>query len=133
MLEYTPTIENNLTNLSHSQLERLKQKIQETNQQKYLENCRQRLTKILTKKMETIMIGSLAAFEESFGFLWGYKKDSPLTKEEKTLKDLWDNTRTKILDNGNHQIRAVYNEVSNHIVSWNRYHMDFKVTKELEE
>jgi hypothetical protein len=118
------------TNLSYSQLNSLRQKIQEANQQKYLENCKARLVKIITKKMETIMIGSIAAFEENFGFLWGYNKDSPLTKEEKTLRDLWENTRTKILDNGNHQIRAIYSEVSNHIVSWNRYHMDFKVVQE---
>jgi hypothetical protein len=119
--------------LSYSQLQTLKQKAQETNRQKYLESCRLRLTKILAKKMETVMIGSLAAFEETFGFLWGYNKETSLTKEEKTLKTLWDNTRTKILDNGNHQIRAVYNEVSNHIVSWNRYHIDFKVIQDQDQ
>ena len=123
----------NISQLTDAQLRILKSRLKEAHEKRYLDSCKQRLTKIITKKMQTIMIGALAAFEESFGFLWGYKKDNnnqKLTQEEKEMFDLWLSTRTKILDNGNGQIRASQNEIANHVVSWNRYHIEFKVISE---
>ena len=39
---------------------------------RYKDNSKRRLLNILKKKFDTTIIGSLAAFEESFGDLWGH-------------------------------------------------------------
>lgn len=48
--------------------------------------------------METITIGSLAAFEDSFGDLWGHgKADGELTEDERAFRERWRTARKKIL------------------------------------
>ena len=39
---------------------------------KYKDSSKRRLSNILKKKFDTTIIGSLAAFEERFGELWGH-------------------------------------------------------------
>lgn len=58
------------------------------------------LEDLFEKRMQTIMIGALARFEENFDHLWTKNN----TNNEYFL-DLWQRARQDILDYGNHQIR----------------------------
>lgn len=102
--------------------------IKEARQQKYVESCRKRLSDIAEKKIKTTFIGAIAAFEKEFGELWGIDlKDEDRDEDQKYWYDKWQIARTEILNNGNNQSRSLLSEIANHIVSWNRYNMTFKV------
>ena len=76
----------------------------------------------IKKKFDTTIIGSLAAFEEEFGYLWGHGKHySELTDQESEFRDMWNEVRSKILDNGNFNLRSAQSEISQYTLSWNRY------------
>ena len=70
--------------------------------------------KILTKRFQTTMIGSIYEFEKAFGYLWGHTKDEneDLTSTEEKFLDLWEDTRNKILNNGNNQLRKAVSELN---------------------
>jgi hypothetical protein len=106
-------------------------KIKEGRRQKYLDNCRKRLSDIAESKMKTTFIGALDAFEKEFGDLWA----SGINEEEKTKEELewfntWQEVRTIILNNGNNQLRTLLNEIANHVVEWNRYTTTFYPIKD---
>lgn len=89
---------------------------------KMKEKYKDRLKKILGKKIETTMIFPLGEFERAFGFLWGIGKDeNSLTSQEKEFKDKWINCRENILNVGNQQKRNMFSEINMHTVVWNRY------------
>ena len=114
--------------LSHSQMTSLVNRAKEAKEQKYLELSRQRLDKLVSQKIRTAFIGALAAFEDNYGFLWGKDKcEDELTQAEQDMGILWEQTRTKILNNGNAQIRAAQTEIANHVIKWNRYHVDLPI------
>lgn len=105
----------------------MKRKSQEASQDRYIEESRKRLDKIISTKLNTTFIGALAAFEKNFGFLWGHtKKDIDRTEEEKQLYLIWESVRTEVLNNGNNQLRALRNELQNHNISWNRHTLVLK-------
>lgn len=106
---------------SYAQMGVLKKRAKEVSEQKYLDASKKRLEKIIGTKIRTAFIGALAAFEEEFGFLWGHDIDGPVTDEQKDLAQIWENVRTQILNNGNHQLRAAKQELENHLIKWNRY------------
>jgi hypothetical protein len=60
-------------------------------------------------RLKTTMIGSLAKFEEYFGYLWEEDNKNRLEYER-----LWDQTRNAILNNGNNQIRLALDELEEH-------------------
>ena len=75
-----------------------------------------------TTTVYTTIIGSLAAFEERFGDLWGHGLPiAELDEDQRYWRDLWMETRSKVLDNGNANLRAAQNEISQYTMSWNRY------------
>lgn len=98
-------------------------KIRET---KYKLDSRDRLSKIIKKKIQTTMIGALSSIEENFGFLWD-SKEGDLTKEQKAMKILYDKVRSEILDRGNTQARNVDAELSQYDVEWLRYSVKIPV------
>lgn len=69
---------------------------------------------ILTKRFQTTMIGALFEFEKTFGYLWGNHKteDEELTDKEEQFLDLWEETRNRVLNNGNNQLRKSLAEIS---------------------
>lgn len=68
--------------------------------------------KILTRRFQTTMIGSLFEFEKTFGYLWGQHKDeADLTDEELDFLDRWDFVRNQILNNGNSQLRKAISDL----------------------
>lgn len=68
---------------------------------------------LVSKRIETTMIGCLARFESGFGDLWGYNEnyDTPLTPSQEKFQDTWEYVRTSILNHGNNQIRGVLEDV----------------------
>ncbi len=71
------------------------------------------------KRCETIMIGSIQKFEENFGILWGHDIDlSEKTRQEKEWFEIWQETRDKILDLGNAQIKKYFYDIK--IIGKNR-------------
>ena len=91
-------------------------------QERLKEQSRQRLLKIISTKMRTAFIGALSAFEVRFGELWGHGKDvSELTREQKARRQMWEEARQNILNNGNGQLRALELELALYEILWKRY------------
>lgn len=92
------------------------------NEKKYQESSKKKLMGNIKKKFDTTIIGSLAVFEEAFGHLWGHDVDpDKRTIEQSVMAEQWQEARSKILDNGNSNLRAAQNEISNYTLSFNRY------------
>ena len=97
--------------------------------QKYNDQSKDRLLSILEKKFKTTYIGALAAFEDEFGYLWGHGKHfNELSEDERHCREIWEDVRNRILDNGNNNFRAAKQEFDYYTVSWDRYVTNFKVT-----
>lgn len=98
---------------SFEQNKRLVEQRKKTNQERRQLYAKNRLETNVTKKITTTMIGALAAFEDFFGELWGIDLDEKeLTKEQLEYREIWEDVRSEILSNGNMQIRAAQNEIS---------------------
>src|SRR4051812_8436602 len=90
--------------------------------QEFKDQCRERLKKIIGKKIETTMIHALSQFEGHFGHLFGHGlPDDRLTDEQAIMKQKWEQCRSNILTNGNQQKRNAFSEINMHDVSWQRY------------
>lgn len=63
---------------------------------------------LIEKRMRTIMIGSLARFEENFDYLWNEESE-----DKQYFLELWQKTRQDILDYGNNQIRLARKDFGN--------------------
>ena len=101
---------------------------------RYQDASRKRLARILKKKMTTAFIGALARFEQFFGEeIWGHgKPEEECTPEQLAWREVWEECRTEVLNNGNHQWRAVENEVVQYVVAWNRYQTTLPVKEQQE-
>ena len=93
---------------------------------KYRVDSRDRLSKILKKKVQTTMIGALSSIEEHFAFLWS-TDDSEMTSEQKIMYDTFQKVRSEILDKGNTQARNIDAELSQYDVKWLRYQTNIPV------
>lgn len=83
----------------------------------------------VTKRFQTTIIGSLARFEDTFGYLWGHNSDNELTPKQQEFLDMWDYVRTAILNHGNNQMREAIDEIIEHIEQENnlfKYHFIIK-------
>ena len=82
----------------------------------------------MEKRLKTTMIGAIAKFEESFGYLWEEESDKRLIYDS-----LWEQTRNNILNHGNHQIRLALKELGealyNQPVFKEKYHYKFYFNK----
>ena len=105
------------------------------NDNKYRENSKKRLITNVEKKFKTTMIGALASFEKHFGWLWAHEESIEPHEEmyDEDYKELWEQVRNDILNNGNSQLRAAQEEIAEYTMTWNRYHIDFLVTQDMEE
>lgn len=93
---------------------------------KYKAESKDRLSKILKKKIQTTMIGALSSIEENFGFLWQSENGS-LSKDQEVMKDIYQKIRSEILDKGNNQARNIDAELAQYEVEWLRYTMKIPV------
>jgi len=98
-----------------------------TRKDKYKSDSKVRLLKILKKKIETTMIGSLSSIENHFGFLWNANGSGEMTPEQQTLYDTYQKIRSEILDKGNTQARNIEAELNQYDVEWLRYQMTIPV------
>ena len=97
-------------------------KARDASAEKYKDGSKRRLTNIIKKKFNTTIIGSLAAFEDQFGELWGHGLAvNDLDDDQQYWREVWMETRAKVLDNGNSNLRAAESEISQYTLSWNRY------------
>ena len=55
---------------NYDELIRKQSEYKQQREDKYRQDSRERLSKILKKKVETTMIGALSSIEEHFSFLW---------------------------------------------------------------
>ena len=93
---------------------------------KYKIDSKDRLSKIIKKKIQTTMIGALSTIEQHLGFLW-QSNDGQLTKDQQLMKTLYDKIRSEILDRGNTQARNVDAELSQYEVEWLKYSIKIPV------
>ncbi len=92
---------------------------------------RERLKKIIAKKIETVMIYPLSQFEAAFGHLWGNGlPDDKLTDEQLVLKKKWKECRNNVLNNGNQQKRNAWAELDMHDIIWQRHQATFFVPQQ---
>ncbi len=90
-----------------------------------------RLARSVERKFKTTFIGSLNAFQQAFGRLWGDGlAEEKLTDDQLKFRKLWEQTRTNVLNNGNNQLRAALQEISEYTVEWGRHQTNLPV-KEL--
>ena len=101
-------------------LVRQKTEYKSAREDKFKNDSKERLSKILRKKVETTMIGAISSDEEHFSFLWS-SDDNSLTPEQKIMFDTFQKVRSEILDKGNTQARNVDAELNQYDVKWLRY------------
>lgn len=98
-------------------------------QKKYKEDSKERLKKIASKKINTTMIGALDAIEKNFSFLWQPDEHGNMSETAIEMRNLYEKTREKILDNGNSQIRNLVAEFEQYEIEWKRFHITLPVKK----
>lgn len=112
-----------------NELIRKQNEYKSTREDKYKTDSKDRLSKILKKKVETTMIGALSSIEDHFAFLWTGQE----TPEQKIMYDLFQKVRSEILDKGNTQARNIDSELSQYEVRWQRYSVQMPVVKQEEQ
>ena len=83
------------------------------------------LIKEIEKRCTTLMIGSVARFEDNFGYLWA--NDGP---HREGFDQLWYDTRHDVLNFGNHQIRSIVEDLFRHFLDEKNnelYHYELKM------
>lgn len=102
--------------------------------QRRLDESRRSLIRVLRKKLTTSFIGAIVQFEKSFGHLWGIGRDaSACTENQLKWRSVWDACRNEVLNNGNHQVRAVESEVEQYDILWNRHQITLPVRQPQKE
>lgn len=110
-------IEQNLRNT-----ERLRKQRQNLFEENYQNRSGERLARSIESKFRTTFIGALSAFEDAFSSEWGNRlPEDQITDEEYEKRKVWEQVRTRILNNGNNQLRAALTELGEYTVEWNRH------------
>ena len=99
--------------------------------QKFQEDSRDSLSKILKKKIQTTMIGALSSIEENFSFLWN--NDDVSENDKAIMQNLYQKVRSEILDKGNNQARNIDAELSQYDIQWLRYSVKIPMVKSKKE
>ena len=104
------------------------------NDERYKNQSKNTLSRHIEAKLRTTMIGALARFEENFGVLWGHgKRDSDLSEREERYRELWNLTRTEVLNNGNNQLRAAKEEICCYTIMYNKFETEFILKQDNQE
>lgn len=74
------------------------------------------------KRFKTIMIGSIARFEQEFGYLWN-NDEEPNTEQEAYFREKWEDLRNDILDHGNSQIRNGMQDLNQYLNAVEKYNL----------
>ena len=87
-------------------------------------NDKKRILKQIHSRFQTTMIGSLARFEDTFGYLWGHNGNEQLTERQEEFLEMWNYVRTSILNHGSKQMRECVDDMIAHMdeeMNINRY------------
>jgi hypothetical protein len=99
-----------------------------------MKNNRKGIINQISKRFQTTIIGSLARVEDNFGYLWGHNSNEELTEKQQEFADLWEYTRTSILNHGNNQMREAIDEVIDYVEEENQlYKYHFIINKKNKE
>jgi hypothetical protein len=82
----------------------------------------------VNKRFQTTIIGTLARFEETFGYLWGHDSDRDLNEKEQKFLEMWEYVRTSILNHGNNQMRYAMDDLIEFVQTEQIYKYDFIIT-----
>ena len=105
--------------------------LKQAREERYKDISRDKLFKASKKKIQTTMIGSLSTIEEQFGFLWGFDiLESERTAEQKKIHEIYEDTRAKILDRGNTQIRNLETEFINYDITRKKHFINLPMAQE---
>ena len=85
---------------------------------------REKLEKDTINKLNTTMIGAIAAIEEELGFIFGHDKDAR-TIEEEAMYKIFRDVRSRILGLGNEQIKRFMLDVKLYDIKGPYYKYDF--------
>ena len=85
----------------------------------------EQLLQDLEKRFKTLMIGSIARIEESFGYLWNHGHE-PTNEKEEFFRDKWEDLRYELLNHGNNQTRLAAKEFSNYFKLESKYEYNYK-------
>ena len=115
-----------MTDKEH-QLSNIRKEQRAKSQGRIQRDSRNRLKRIVQKKMTTCFIFALSEFELVFGKdLWGHGlPDDEVSSEQKANRERWDQVRTNILNKGNTQARALGAEMELHSVEFRGYSVQF--------
>ena len=105
---------------------RNKSQYREARSEKYKYDSKDRLSKILKKKVQTTMIGAISSIEDHFSFLWS-AEDSEMTQEKKFMYETFQKVSSEILDKGNTQARNIDAELNQYEVKWLRYSVNIPI------
>lgn len=94
---------------------------------------KEKLLKIVNKKILTTGVGAVASIEKHLGFLFGHKEYRELTKDEKFFKEKIEALRKEILDNTNKQIKNTGEEFKLYTIVCNGYSLKLPVYKGTKE
>tara|TARA_B100000214_G_scaffold73309_1_gene49204 strand:+ start:992 stop:1363 length:372 start_codon:yes stop_codon:yes gene_type:complete len=104
--------------------------LKQAREERYKDISRDKLFKASKKKIQTTMIGSLSTIEEQFGFLWGFDiPESERTVEQKKIHEIYEDTRAKILDRGNTQIRNLETEFINYDITRKKHFINLPIAQ----
>ena len=104
--------------------------LKQAREERYKDISRDKLFKASKKKIQTTMIGSLSTIEEQFGFLWGFDMpESERTTEQKKIHEIYEDTRAKILDRGNTQIRNLETEFINYDITRKKHFINLPMAQ----
>ena len=78
-------------------------------------NDKKRILKQIHSRFQTTMIGSLARFEDTFGYLWGHNGNEQLTERQEEFLEMWNYVRTAILNHGSKQMRECVDDMIAHM------------------
>ncbi len=118
---------------NYAELIRQKSDYKQQREDKYKVDSKERLSKIIRKKIETTMIGALSSIEENLGFLWNHDGAGEASSEQAYMKEIYQKIRSEVLDKGNNQARNVDAELSQYDIKWLKYTMNIPVIPKEEE
>tara|TARA_Y100000385_G_C12473654_1_gene376090 strand:+ start:84 stop:461 length:378 start_codon:yes stop_codon:yes gene_type:complete len=97
-------------------------------EERYKEVARNELYQKSRKRIQTTMIGSLAAIEDFFGFLWGLgQEENDITEEQKYMKNIYEKARSRILDKGNTQIDSLEADFAKYEIERRKFYIKLPV------
>jgi hypothetical protein len=98
---------------TYHNLQEIRSQIQDSINNGKQAQSKQLFLDLMTNRIKTAFIFSIAEFERNFGYLWGHDKpENELNQNEKIFLQMFKDIRKRILDNGNNQIRNLHDDLN---------------------